>query len=71
VPVRATPEGRPVALQLRSRWRGVAVVQERWRIDDEWWRNTISRDYLDVVLSDGKPLTLYFDRIDQSWYVHM
>lgn len=71
VQVRATAEGRPVSIHFRGKWRGIAVVREYWRIDDEWWRKPISRDYRDVVLSDGKPLTVYYDRVDGSWYVHV
>ncbi len=49
--------------------RQVAVVRERWRIDDEWWRQTISREYRTIVLDDGTVITLYHDLTDGSWYV--
>ncbi|MGB1656564.1 MAG: hypothetical protein ACPHO4_04375 [Longimicrobiales bacterium] len=45
------------------------MIRERWRIDDEWWRHAISRDYLTVVLDDGKALTLYHDLLMDEWYV--
>jgi hypothetical protein len=38
--------------------RRVESVQERWRIDDEWWRESISREYRSVVLDDGRVNTL-------------
>ena len=51
------------------RTRRIAAVRERWRIDDEWWRAPLSREYLSVVLEDGRPLTLYHDRVEGGWWV--
>jgi hypothetical protein len=68
--VRADEQGEPVHVRLPGKTaRRVAVVRELWRIDDEWWRQPISREYRTVVLDDGKVLTLYHDLLDGSWYV--
>ncbi|MDX1494181.1 MAG: hypothetical protein R3253_08990 [Longimicrobiales bacterium] len=70
VAVRADEEGEPVFVRLPGKpARRVAVVRERWRIDDEWWRQAISRDYRTIVLDDGAVLTLYQDLLDGSWYI--
>ena len=70
VVVRTDERGDPVHVRLPGKTaRRVAVVRERWRIDDEWWRQTISRDYLTIVLDDGKVLTLYRDLLLDEWYV--
>ena len=64
--------GEPVAVvagRQSARPKRVAAVRERWRIDDEWWRAPLSREYLAVVLEDGRPLTLYFDRVEGGWWV--
>ena len=64
--------GEPVAVVVGKRTarpRRVAAVRERWRIDDEWWRRPLSREYLAVVLEDGRPLTIYLDRIEGDWWV--
>ena len=67
---RTDEQNDPVHVRLPGKpARRVAVVRERWRIDDEWWRQTISRDYLTVVLDDGKVLTLYHDLLMDEWYV--
>jgi hypothetical protein len=80
---RLKPLGRPKAVTVRTDEhddpefvrlpgkpaRRVAVVRERWRIDDEWWRHAISRDYRTIVLDDGAVITLYQDLLDGSWYV--
>jgi hypothetical protein len=68
--VRTDEFGEPVHVRLPGKTaRRVAVVRERWRIDDEWWRQAISRDYRTIVLDDGKVLTLYHDLLDDNWYV--
>ncbi|MCG6987694.1 MAG: hypothetical protein LJF06_05895 [Gemmatimonadetes bacterium] len=70
VDVRTNEEGEPLHVRLPGRpARRVAAVREAWRIDDEWWRRPISRDYRAVVLDDGRPVTLYHDLLDGRWYV--
>ncbi len=70
VTVRTDEEGDPEFVRLPGKpARRVAVVRERWRIDDEWWRHAISRDYRTIVLDDGAVITLYQDLLDGSWYV--
>lgn len=63
-----TREGVPaVVIEGRRRHR-VAQVQDVWRIDDEWWRNPISRRYYRLVLEDGSLRTVYHDLITDRWY---
>lgn len=70
VVVRTDERGEPVHVRLPGKTaRRVAVIRECWRIDDEWWRQAISREYRTVVLDDGKVLTLYHDLLDDGWYV--
>ncbi|HSH76651.1 MAG TPA: hypothetical protein VLA09_13270 [Longimicrobiales bacterium] len=69
VTVRTDEHGEPVHVRLPGKpARRVETVRERWRIDDEWWRETISRDYWTVVLDDGRMLTLYRDLSDGLWF---
>ena len=46
----------------------VARVQNRWRIDDEWWGGEISRMYYEILLSDGAVLTVFHDLVSGAWY---
>jgi len=40
----------------------VERVRDRWRIDDEWWRERpIARLYYALLLEDGTFLTVYRD----------
>jgi hypothetical protein len=69
VTVRTDEHGEPTYVRLPGKTaRRVETVRERWRIDDEWWRERISREYLAVVLDDGRMLTLYHDLSDDRWY---
>ncbi len=46
----------------------VAQVLDVWKIDDEWWRNPISRRYYQLVLADGTVRTIYHDLITDTWH---
>ena len=60
--------GLPVAVRLPRR-RAVIAVEDRWRIDDEWWRpESVSRLYFEVRLASGQKLVLYHDLNDNRWY---
>jgi hypothetical protein len=48
--------------------RTVLMVRERWRVDDEWWRHSISREYVEVVLDDGRRLALFHDLLTGEWF---
>ena len=71
IQVQADDAGCPWAVR-RASWsapRTVDRVQDRWRIDDEWWRaRPISRFYFALLLHDGTVLTIYHDRILGRWF---
>jgi len=69
-PVRVEEDasGLPLAVRLPRRQR-IAVIEDRWRIDDEWWRKEpVSRLYYNVLLATGERLVLYKDLISGEWY---
>ncbi|KPJ96655.1 MAG: hypothetical protein AMS18_00540 [Gemmatimonas sp. SG8_17] len=49
--------------------RAVESILEIWRVDDEWWRQPISRWYAEVVLEGGMHVTLYEDLMTGDWYI--
>lgn len=69
--VRASAGGQPLAVR-KQRWsqpRSVVRIQDCWRIDDEWWRESpISRLYYTVVLDGETLLTLYHDLVAGAWF---
>jgi hypothetical protein len=71
VEVELDSAGRPWAVQRRawSEFKGVAEVLDRWRIDDEWWRERpVSRLYHALLLEDGGLLVVYHDLVEKRWY---
>jgi hypothetical protein len=49
----------------------VEAVLESWRIDDEWWRQSITRCYHEVVLDGGKRMVLFEDVATGEWFAQM
>jgi hypothetical protein len=67
--VEATPRGEPKAVLLKGVFRPVAAIHDRWRIDDEWWREEIARQYFEVELEGGRRVTLFRDLLRDAWYL--
>lgn len=61
--------GLPTYYYSKNRKRlKISVIQEQWRIDDEWWREQISRKYFTTVLENGLIITVFQDLLSQKWY---
>ena len=68
IKVKTDDKGSPVAVQMRGTVRRVARVIDHWRIDDEWWRDPLSRMYYRVEYESGVTDTIYHDLISDEWY---
>jgi hypothetical protein len=68
IQVQADLDSIPQIVATNGKKRRVEAVRETWRIDDEWWRKTISRLYHTVILEDGAALTVYKDLVGGGWY---
>ena len=62
-----TTVGRPDGLTADK----IECINETWRIDDEWWRQTISRLYFEVMLEGGKRVVLFNDLIIGNWFMQL
>ena len=59
----------PTLVCLRPRLK-VEAIEDRWRIDDEWWRGEeISRMYFKVLMEDGREGTIFRDLVKRGWYL--
>lgn len=68
VDVKEAPSGLPLAVKTPRR-QAIKAIEDRWRIDDEWWRRQpVSRLYCAALLASGQRLVLYKDLIDNRWY---
>ena len=69
VVVKAHADGTPKALKIRGRWVDVESVVDRWRIEDEWWREQpISRMYYECIVDKGLKVTVAQDLVTGQWY---
>ena len=60
--------GLPLTVKLKRR-EAVISIEDRWRIDDEWWRaEPVARLYYAVLLASGQRLVLFKDLINNGWY---
>lgn len=61
-------DGTPASVLVRGTLRPVAAISDQWRIDDEWWRATISRRYFALQLEGGMRLTVFQDLVTGGWH---
>jgi hypothetical protein len=61
-------KGAPVALVRKGRRMRVSGIADTWRIDEEWWREEISRLYFLVELESGKRLVVFHDLLGGGWF---
>ncbi len=62
-----TAADRPTARPPDRRF--IESVLECWRIDDEWWRQPISRQCYEVVLETGGRVVLFEDLVTGEWWM--
>lgn len=60
--------GKPARLVSNEQKLLVEAIQERWRIDDEWWRRPISRLYFRLLLESGTVVTVFKDLETGQWF---
>jgi len=65
--VREDSSGSPV--RVGEGRRTVIAIEDKWRIDDEWWRREpVSRMYYAVILDNGQRQVIYKDLVNGHWY---
>ena len=68
--VKPDASGLPRRVLFEGEERAVTAVQDRWRIDDEWWRETpVSRLYCQLQLDGGRVITAYHDLAGGGWWL--
>ena len=76
--LRAVNAPKPVSLELDAAGvlsvanvGTIEAILESWRIDDEWWRQTISRSYLELLLAGGKRIVVFQDLLTGLWFMQL
>lgn len=71
-PLWLMPEPQP--LQQRQRglyWHGyLKLIQGPERIEDNWWKEPVSRDYYLAEKTNGDMIWIFLDRLCSQWFVH-
>ncbi len=49
--------------------KAIESILEIWHVDDEWWREPISRRCVEVILEGGKHVILYEERTTNDWFM--
>ena len=68
VTVALDASGAPATVGRPAGPTAIEVVLETWRIDDEWWRQRISRRYFAVILEGGARVVLFEDLATGEWF---
>ncbi len=68
IEVEVDERAQPLAITAEKR-RVVEEIIEMWRVDDEWWRDPVSRRYANVVLEGGAHVVLYEDMLTNEWFM--
>ena len=66
--VEADEKGLPRVVLTQGRRVAIEAIFDVWRLDDEWWRESISRRYFLVALEGGVLRTLFQDLLSGQWY---
>jgi len=68
--VHTDESGAPTAVERSSGSADVVEsINEMWRIDDEWWRQPISRQYFEVMLESGRRVVIFQDLVAATWFM--
>ncbi len=74
------PQGDPIRVEvdelwqpLRFVWRRqvhpVSAVANRWRVDEDWWRGRVWREYFKLITTTGLLVIVFRDLVSGEWYV--
>lgn len=64
----AVVDGLPVRITIEKSSQRVEKVQDTWIVEDEWWRQPIDRHYFALLLDNGVLLTVFHDRVADTWF---
>ena len=69
VQVETDAAGVPVRLRMDGTDHGELGICNRWRVDDGWWREPVSRACYKVVTRSGLLCTIFLDEIRGTWHL--
>jgi hypothetical protein len=58
-----------VALVVAGHRHTVVEQMRSWRVEADWWKDGVSRDYLTLRTADGLVCDVYGDRRSGAWWL--
>jgi hypothetical protein len=62
-------EGDLVGLIVAGQRHTVVEALRRWRVEADWWKDGVARDYLTLRTADGMVCDVYGDRRTGAWWL--
>ena len=69
ISVKADALGTPLRFQWRSSLHIVQSIAKRWRVDEEWWRGRVWREYFKLSTNSGMLVIIFHDLIGGEWFL--
>jgi hypothetical protein len=67
VSVRTGAGGAVAAVRLDGRWEELERVAAGWRVETDWWREPVRRDYWRCLLRSGDCVEICRDHASERW----
>ena len=68
--VKTDSNGMPTYIKLRGNWVVICMITDKWRIDDEWWREQpITRTYYECSIVKEITVIVFQDLQNGLWYL--
>ena len=69
IQVEADEHWRPQRFVWQSQVHPVDAVTRRWRVDEDWWRVRIWREYFKLITTTGLLVVIFHDLVTGEWYL--
>jgi hypothetical protein len=60
---------RPVTFTWQNQTHQVDEITRQWRVDIDWWRGRVWRDYFKLSTDTGLLVIIYQDLLSGEWYL--
>ncbi len=69
IQVRSAADGTPTHIQSAAGWQPITQVLNRWRLDCDWWRVPIAREYWRLLVDNTLAVECFCDRPTAAWFL--
>jgi hypothetical protein len=65
----AAGQNRPTSFSWQNQTHQVDEITRQWRVDIDWWRGRVWRDYFKLSTDTGLLVIIYQDLVSSQWYL--